>query len=54
MALQGFVSGAWVEAKPFDKFFRFVKYNNVFSQLRRLKQFMQSGPKCVDGGYMVG
>jgi hypothetical protein len=37
----------------FDKFFRFVKYINVFSQLRRLKQFMHRVLKCVDGGYLV-
>jgi len=35
------------------KFFRYVKYINVFSQLRRLKQFMHGAPKCVDGGYSV-
>jgi hypothetical protein len=42
-----------VEASAFDKFFRFVKYINVFSQLTRLKQFIDSVSKCVDGGYPV-
>jgi len=42
-----------VEAQSFDEFFRFVKYKNVFSQLRRLKQFMHGMLKCIDGGYPV-
>jgi len=42
-----------VVAKAFDKYFRFVKYINVFTQLRRLKQFKDAVLKCVDGGYLV-
>jgi hypothetical protein len=42
-----------VEGKVFDKFFRFVKYINVFSLLRRVKQFLDKISKCVDGGYPV-